>query len=442
MISTYANNLSDFRLNYLVPKRREGIVSVLDVGSSKVACLIAKLTRADQSPMFRHRTHDVAILGYGVQCAYGVKSGTIVDMQSAERSIKLAIDAAERMAGITIDSIIVNLTSGHIRSEIFRATTKINGQTVIDTDIERAMSAIANCSTTGDRIVLHSLPVSYGVDNSTGISDPCGMLANKVSVDAHVVTANLDTLRNIELVINRSYLEVDAVVSSPYASALATIMEDECKLGVACVDMGGGTTSVAVLVDGQLVHTAVFTIGGQHITMDLAQGLSTRIENAERIKILHGSALMMHGIAKEEVQIPDIGSDYRDIISIPQSSIAKIIRPRIDEILELVRDSITSSGFGGRASRRVILTGGASQLTGLVDVARGTLGPDVRLGRPLGIHNSPRQTKTSAFATSIGMLIYPQLTNCIQHKKHSKSASGGYFSHFREWIKESLSNGF
>jgi cell division protein FtsA len=256
----------------------------------------------------------------------------------------------------------------------------------------------------------------------------------------HVVTAELAPVRNLELLINRSHLEVETMVATPYASGLSTLVDDESELGVACVDLGGGTTSIAVFADGQVVHTDAIAVGGHHVTMDIARGLSTRLADAERIKTLHGSALTTTSDDHDIVGIPTVGDDRNDVVNIPRGSLTRIIRPRVEEILELVRDRLAASGFSGRINRRVVLTGGASQLTGLVEVARRILGHNARLGRPLGIAGLPQTAKGPAFAASVGLLIYPQVAQIEQFDagvRAAQAAGDGYLPRMRRWLRQS-----
>ena len=421
--------------------RRPTVVSVLDVGSSKVACLIAQLTPRTPDKILPGRTHDLAVLGYGMQRARGMKSGMVIDLDEAEQSIRLAVDAAERMAGLTIESLIVNLTAGRLRSEIFRASVDVAGVEVDESDIQRVLAAGGSHSVTDDRSLLHSLPIGYALDGSRGIKDPTGMLGRKLSVDMHVVTAETAPIRNLELCVNRCHLEVETMVATPYAAGLSTLVDDEAELGCACVDMGCGTTSIAVFADGQFCHADAIAIGGQHVTMDIARGLSTRLADAERIKTLHGSALATSSDDHEIVGVPSVGEDSHDIINIPRGSLTRIIRPRIEEILELTRDRLAASGFAGRVGRRVVLTGGASQLTGVVEVARRIMGRNVRLGRPLGIAGLPQAAKGPAFAASVGLLIYPQVAQIEQFESRARggllTGTGGYIARVGQWLKDS-----
>jgi cell division protein FtsA len=227
----------------------------------------------------------------------------VVDLEEAEQAIRLAVDGAERMAEIMVSSVIVNLSSGRLRSETFSASIQVGGA-VLESDIQRVLGSGGAHSVSEGRLVLHSLPIGYSLDASRGIDDPVGMLGETLGVDMHVVTADEAPLRNLELAVNRCHLDVETVVATPYASALATLVDDEAELGVALVDMGGGTTTLSIFHNREFVHADAIAIGGQHVTLDIARGLSTNLADAERIKARHGSAL------------PSI-SDERDILTIP-----------------------------------------------------------------------------------------------------------------------------
>ncbi|WP_210183259.1 cell division protein FtsA [Methylobrevis pamukkalensis] len=424
-----------------MPARRATIVSVLDVGTSKICCIIARLTPRAVGDVLPGRTHHVDVLGFGYQRSRGIKAGQVVDLEQAEKAVRLAVDAAERMAGLTVESLIVSLSCGRLGGETFSAGFDLAGKEVGEADIQRVLDAASQHSVEGDdRVVVHALPIGYALDGNRGIRDPRGMLGQRLSVDTHIVTADPAPLRNLEICINRAHLEVETMVATPYASGLATLVDDEAQLGVACVDMGGGTTTVSVFADGSLVHVDGFALGGHHVTMDLARGLSTRLADAERIKALHGSVIKTDADEREIVAVPSVGDD--DVPNhIPRAEIVEIIRPRVEEMLELIRDRLNASGFAARVGRRVVLTGGASQLTGLGELARRILGRNVRLGRPMGVAGLPDAARGAAFATGVGLLIYPQVAQMeVGRSRHrgSYSANGGYLSRVGQWIRESF----
>ncbi|MBC00724.1 MAG: cell division protein FtsA [Rhodobacteraceae bacterium] len=425
-----------------LPSRRAVVVSVLDIGSTKVCCLIAKLTPRGDDGVLPGRTHSIEVLGYGYQRSRGLKSGVVVDMDAAEQAIRLSVDAAERMAGLTVESLITNVTCGRLGSEIITASVGLAGDAVCEADIQRVLSAGSAHTVADDRAVMHALPISYTLDGNRGMRDPRGMMGRRLGVDMQVATAEIAPVRNLELCINRGHLAVETMVATPYASGLSTLVEDETELGVACVDMGGGTTTLSVFVEGQMVHLDAIAVGGHHVTMDIARALSTRLADAERIKTLQGSALPSHSDERDFISVPPVDADSDLPIQVPRSTLVRVIVPRVEEILELVRDRLTASGFAGRVGKRIVLTGGASQLTGLSDVARRVLGRQVRLGRPLGIAGLPEAAKGPAFAAAVGLLIYPQVAQVEQFEPRNLrgrwNLGSGALARVGNWIRESF----
>jgi cell division protein FtsA len=424
--------------------RRPSIVSVLDVGTTKVCCLIARLTPRPAGECLPGRTHSVEVLGIGHQRSRGMKSGVVSNLDQAEQSIRQAVDAAERMAGVTVESLIVNLSCGRLASETYTAGVGLAGQAVEEADIGRVLAAGRRHSITDGRSVVHSLPIGYSLDADSGIADPRGMIGSRLGVDMHVVSADTPPLRNLELCINRCHLSIEMMVATPYASGLATLADDEAELGSACIDFGGGTTTISVFMKGQFVHTDAIAVGGQHITTDIARGLSCKLDDAERMKTMHGSALPSIADDRDFLSVPPIGDDEGEVATqVPRSSLTRIIRPRVEEILELVRDRLNASGFAAMVGRRMVLTGGGSQLNGIVEAARRILARNVRLGRPLGVSGMPDVARGPAFATAVGLLIYPQVAEMEQFDAgyetyFQKTGTGGYLARVGQWFKESF----
>ena len=437
---------SHFGLPRLKPlsSKRSHIVSVLDIGSTKIVCMIGRLTPREESQVLPGRTHNIEIIGIGHQRSRGIKTGVIADLDAVEGVIRLAVDAAERMAGLTVDSLIVNVSAGRLGSDVYTASIDLGGQEVEGNDLKRVLAAACQQSLRQDRAVLHSLATGYSLDGERGIRDPLSMFGDALGVDMHVVTAERAALRNIELSVNRAHLSVEGMVATPYASGLAALVDDEVELGCAAIDMGGGTTTISVFAEGKLVHTDAVSIGGHHITTDLARGLSTRIEDAERLKAVHASALPNSSDERELIAIPPIGEDERDHpTQVPRALVSRIVRARIEETLELIRDRIQRSGFSPIVGKRVVLTGGGAQLTGLSEVARQILARNVRIGRPMGVSGLPTAAKGPAFSTAVGLMIYPQVAEMETHANGSGllSSLGGNNSRIArvgQWLKESF----
>lgn len=426
-------------------EKRSSVVSVLDIGTSKICCLIANLSPRSENEAVLGRTHRVEIKGIGHQRSRGIKSGVIVNLEQAEHAIRLAVEGAERMAGITVDSLVVNVSSGRLSSEAFSADISLDGHAVTQGDISHVLLAGAQHALAPERSVVHSVPIGYSLDGDHGISDPLGMIGSRLGVNMHVVTAENAPLRNLELCINRAHLSVEGVVATPYAAGLATLVDDEMQMGCACIDIGGGTTTLSVFMDGRFVYSDAIAIGGHHVTMDLARGLSTRLEDAERIKVMHGSALLGSGDEDSMVTIPPIADEERDVPGqASKAHLTRIIRPRVEETLEMIRDRLSRSGFAEAVGKRLVLTGGASQLNGMSEVARRILSRNVRMGRPMGISGMPESAKGPAFSTAVGLLIYPQIARIENFSRPTgfssalKTGTGGAFGRLGAWFKESF----
>lgn len=424
--------------------RRARLLTVLDVGSSKVSCVIARLVPRADSTYLPGRTHHMDVLGIGHQRSRGVKSGVVIDLDAAEQSIRLAVDAAERMAGLTVESLIVNVSAGRLKSENFGASVNLGGHEVEQADIRRVLSAGARKALDSERNLIHSLPVGYTLDGERGIRDPLGMMGENLGVDMHVLTADNVPLRNLELCINRCHLSVEAIVATPYASGLASLVDDEAEMGAACIDMGGGTTTISVFSGGKFIHADAIAIGGNHVTMDIARGFSMRTDDAERLKVMFGSALTNAADERDMISVRAIGDDERDVPNqYPRSVLTRIIQARVDETLELVRDRLNKSGLGHIVGKRVVLTGGASQLSGMPEAARRILARNVRLGRPLGIAGLPGAAKGAAFSATVGLLIYPQVAGVDERSvrlagQERMTGTGGRLKRVGQWLKESF----
>jgi cell division protein FtsA len=424
-----------------ISPRRSAIVCALDIGTSKIVCVIARLKPRAPQGVLPRRTHAIEVLGIGHTQAQGMKSGHVVDIVAAEEMLRHAVDAAERGAGVHVDSVVLPITAGRTQSELFAATVHMKTPTVSDADIERVLSAGSHHSVREGRAVLHSLPIGYALDDNRGIRDPRGMIGQRLGVDMHVATTDVAAARNLTLLVERCHIGVEAMVAAPYVSGLAVLAEDEADLGAAIVDLGAGTTTCAVFAEGRFVHVDGFTLGGHHVTMDIARGLTTTIADAERLKTLFGAALSGPSDDRDMVSLAAADGDpHHPPRMIPRAQLVRIIRPRVEEILEMVRDKLHASPFAADPRGRVILTGGASQLTGLSDLATQILGRQVRIGRPLGIGGLTDATKGPAFAAAAGLLVYPQfayLEHCEPRKtRQLMTGTDGYFSRVGRWLRE------
>jgi cell division protein FtsA len=435
------NHLAPPRMKQLPPKRA-ATLAVLDVGTSKIACLIARLTPETESSALKGRTHRSRILGIGHQRSRGVKNGQVVDMEEAESAIRQTVDAAERMAGAPVESVIVTASGGRLSSQHFAAKTAIGGRPVAESDIHRVLEASATHPLHRGRVVMHSLPMGFSLDGVASVRDPKNMVGEELSVDLHVATCDQAATRNLILAVERGHLSIEAMAAAPYASALSVLEADEAEMGVVVVDMGAGSTSIAVFTGGVLAHLDAVTLGGQHVTMDIARGLDVRLSDAERLKTYYGSAIPSPSDERETITFDHVGETGEHPVQAPKSHLIRIIRPRIEETLEFLRDRLARAGYPAGAGRRIVLTGGACQLTGLPETARRILGGQVRVGRPTGVDGMPEAARSPAFAAAVGLFVYPQFAGREYFelgRNVARAAAGdGYMSRVGRWLKDSF----
>lgn len=381
------------------PRQKTGPITALDVGTTKVACFIAQ---PDEEGALR-------VQGVGHHRSRGMRNGMVSDMTQLEESIRAAVDAAEQMANLRVDTVYLNVTGGNLHSRNVNAEIQVGGNVIRDTDISRIVDHGRHilASEGGDRELIHCLSTGYSIDGGDGIIDPRGMYGEHLGVRIHMVAAAHGPLRNLLTVIDRCHLSVVEKVASPHASALACTVDDEKEMGVTVLDMGGGTTSVSVFVEGHPMFADVIPIGGNHVTNDLAKGLSSPTIHAERLKTMWGTVLATATDSREIIKVPQVGEDEEiEAQEVPRSELIRIIRPRIEETFELVRDRLSAAGMLHAAGRRLVLTGGASQLQGLREIAEKILDKQVRLGRPRRLKGLPESAGGPAFATCAGLLRY------------------------------------
>ena len=374
---------------------RNGLIAALDVGSTKICCFIAKVE--DGRPR---------VIGQGHGQSRGMRGGTVVDIEEAERAIRTVVEQAERVAGETIKDVFLTTNAGEPQSHHVDVEVQIGGAEIGDADIRRGLAQGRAIQLPADRTVLHSIPVNFTADGSVPLRNPRGLFAEKLTLHMHSISGRTSPLRNLAHCVQRAMLNPVGIVVAPFAAGLACLVEDEIGLGSTVIDCGGGTTSIAVFYQGALVYSDVVPIGGVHITNDIARGLSTAVSDAERLKSLHGTCLQGHH-DDETIPVPQVGeADDQRVEQVPKSLLNGIIRPRVEEILELVRERVSKSGFERQAGRRVVLTGGASQLQGFREMSARVLDKQVRIGRPIGIAGLADAMGGPAFAASAGLLVY------------------------------------
>ncbi len=375
---------------------RTGPFGVLDVGSTKVTCLIGRI---EGDGVLR-------VLGFGWQQARGVKGGAVTDLDEAEQAIRRAVADAELMADHRLRSVTANLTCGYPESRLFNVQWPIGGRPVTGADIRRIVQEGRARAAVDGRECIHALPLGFMVDGTSGVQDPRGLHCEQLTARLHLLDAASTALRNLGLTVSRCELDVAEMVSSPFASGIATLVEDERQLGVTVVDMGGGTTGMAVFSEGHLLHTAQIPLGGVHVTNDIARMLSTPVADAERLKTLYGNVEGSPDDEREMLHAPIVGEAEHRMTKVPRSRVVSIIRPRLEETFELVRDRLKGAGLSLEAGNRVVLTGGASQLAGIREMASSILGREVRLGRPRALRGLPALASGPGFATAAGLLAW------------------------------------
>nr|WP_148360260.1 cell division protein FtsA [Acidisphaera rubrifaciens] len=379
---------------------RHGLFGVLDIGTTKIACLIGR-TETDGT---------LRVVGFGWQRGRGVRGGSITDLEEAERAIRACVGQAEDMADTRLRNVIVNLTCGQPESRLFNVQWPVTqggaGRAVDDADIRRVCQEGRSRAAVDGREIIHSIPLTFSVDDTTGIADPRGLHCTTLTARLHVIDAATTALRSLGACIARCDLDIAELVSAPMAAGLATLVADERELGATVIDMGGGTTGMAVFAENQLMHTAQLPIGGAHVTNDLARILSTPVAHAERLKTLFGNVEGSPDDERELLPVPLVGEEDHQMAKVPRSMIVNIIRPRLEETFEMVRDRLDSSGLARAAGSRVVLTGGACQLSGAREMAARILNRQVRLGRPHGLRGLPDSASGPAFATAAGLLAW------------------------------------
>ncbi|HAQ36578.1 MAG TPA: cell division protein FtsA, partial [Alphaproteobacteria bacterium] len=375
---------------------RPAVCAALDLGSSKIACFISKTE--ETATGMRPR-----VVGVGHLPARGMRAGSIVDLDVARDTIREAVQRAEKMAGLAVSMATVTLTAGNIRSARIRAESVLSSREVSDRDLKRLLDAAIAEADAPDRVILHAFPLGWSVDDSRGIRDPRGMFGHKLGVSVHVITAAAGPLRNLLNCIQACHLDLKGVVVTPYAAGLAALTDDEIELGATLIDMGAGTTSAAVFDNGALVHVDTVPIGGSHVTNDVARGLSTPLVAAERIKILYGSALDSPDDDREMIEVPPLEGASDRMGTAPRSLLNAIIRPRLDETFEMLRDRLKAAGVNTAKDQQLVLTGGAAQLPGASEVATRVFGRQARVSRPHGVAGLGDAVSGPAFAAASGI---------------------------------------
>lgn len=411
---------------------KTGLIAALDVGSSKVACLIA------------HADHNgqIQVLGSGHRQSAGIRQGQVVDMDGAERAIRAVVDAAEQLADHRVDHVLLNLSCGRPTSHRVEVDMTLSDRPVSDADVRGVLEDGRAVGTQDpDMDLIHCIATSFSMDGSSGVRDPRGMYGHRLGVNIHLVTAQTPAVRNLMGVIDRCHLDVDQPVVSPFAAGLSVLTADERDLGATVIDMGAGVTSAAVFTDGHLTGIATVPVGGGHVTSDIAKGLSTPMAAAERLKTVYGSVLAVPADARDMLRVPVVGEGDENAREVAKSMLVQIIQPRVEETFELLREKLAASGHGAASWRRVVLTGGASQMDGLRDFAELAFDCQVRIARPRPLKGLPEAVSGPAFATCTGLLRYGVMDHInmpTAYSARTRKTSAGAFGRIGQWLKENF----
>ncbi len=401
--------------------KQEDILVGLDVGTTKICTIVAEVIDDKR----------LDIIGIGSHPSDGLKKGMVVNIESTVNAIKRSVEEAELMAGIDIGLVYTGVAGGHIKGFNSRGVIAVKDQEVTQMDIDRVLDAARAQAIPLDREILHVLPQEFIVDSQDGIKAPLGMSGVRLEVLVHIITGAVTAAQNIEKSIQRAGLDMEEMILQPLASSEAILTPEEKELGVAVVDIGGGTTDIATFVDGGIRHTAVLPIGGGHFTNDIAIGLRTPREDAEKIKIAHGCASVDMVNEDEEIEVPSVGGRPPRKLSV--QLLAEIIEPRAEELFSLVAREIEKMRDEDKIASGMVITGGTSSLKGMAELAERVLGLPVRVGKPTGVGGLVDVVNAPGFATGVGLALYAFRNR--KQEEVGRNGKRGIFSGLRIWAK-------
>ncbi len=391
---------------------QRGVVAILDVGTSKIACLVL---RFDGPERFRSvdgvgsmaGQSQFRVIGAATTRSRGVRFGEVDAMQETERAIRTAVQAAQKMANVRVDHVIACLSGARPRSYGLDGALDVHGGMVTEQDISQVMASCDVPDYGHDREVLHAQPVNFALDHRSGLADPRGQIGNRLTTDMHMLTVDATAIQNLFYCIKRCDLELAGLASSAYVSAMSSLVEDEQELGAACIDLGGGSTGVSIFMKKHMIYADAVRMGGDHVTSDISMGLQIPAATAERIKTFYGGVVATGMDDREMIEIGgDTGDWEHDRRTVSRAELIGIMRPRVEEILEEVRARLDAAGFEHLPSQQIVLTGGGSQIPGLDGLASKILGQQVRLGRPLRVQGLPQAAIGPAFSSAVGLTLF------------------------------------
>jgi len=395
-----------------VKKSDKNLIVGLDIGTSKVAAIVGEV----------NVDGEIEVIGIGFNPSRGLKKGVVVNIESTVQSIQRAVEEAELMAGCQIQSVFAGIAGSHIRSLNSHGIVAVRDKEVVPGDVDRVIDAARAVAIPADQKILHILPQEFIIDAQEGIRDPVGMSGVRLESRVHMVTGAVSAAQNIIKCVRRCGLEVDDIILEQLASSQSVLTEDEKELGVCLVDIGGGTTDIAVFTDGAIRHTAVIPIAGDQVTNDIAVALRTPTQHAEDIKVKYACALAQLASAEETIEVPSVGD--RPSRRLARQTLAEVVEPRYEELLTLIQAELRRSGFEDLVAAGVVLTGGSSKMEGLVDLAEEVFHMPVRLGLPQAVSGLVDVVRNPIYSTGVGLLLFGQRN---ARKRLPEAEAGGGF---------------
>ncbi|MFT4631483.1 MAG: cell division protein FtsA [Candidatus Pseudothioglobus sp.] len=394
----------------------------LDIGTSKVVSIVGEVSPEGS----------VEIVGIGSHPSRGLKKGVVVNIESTVQSIQRSVEEAELMAGCQIHSVYAGIAGSHIRSLNSHGIVAIRDREVFQPDIDRVIDAAQAVAIPADQKILHILPQEYVIDTQEGVKEPLGMSGVRLEAKVHLVTCAINAAQNIEKCIRKCGLEVADVILEQLASGLAVLTEDEKELGVCLVDIGGGTTDIAVFTDGAIRHTAVIPIAGDQVTNDIAMALRTPTQNAEEIKIKYACALASLAGENETIKVPGVGE--RGDRDLSRQALTEVVEPRYDELFTLVQAELRRSGFEDLIAAGIVLTGGSAKIEGVVELAEEIFHMPVRVGKPQGVTGLTDIVRNPIYSTAVGLLLYGAKQQDKGKVVPTTSSMNGIMSRVKNWF--------
>ena len=404
--------------------KKEAVVVGLDIGTTKICAVVGQINEGQ-----------VDIIGLGTYPSKGLRKGVVVNIDSTVQSIKKAIEEAELMAGCQITSVYAGIAGGHIKGINSHGVIAVKNREITSNDVKRVIDAASAVAIPMDREVIHIIPQEFIVDEQDGIRDPVGISGIRLEGRVHIVTGAITSAQNIIKCANRAGLDVNDIVLEQLGSSEAVLMPEEKELGVAIIDLGGGTTDLVIFSNGAIKHTSVVALAGNHITNDISMGLRTPLEEAEKIKKRYGCALTSLVQKDETIEVPSVGGRNPRVLS--RQTLAEIIEPRVEEILTLVHHEVMKTGYANLIASGIILTGGTAVLEGLPELAEQIFNLPVRRGIPIGIGGLVDLVHSPMYATGVGLVLYGSKHETQSRFKIGEANIFSKVTHrMREWIGE------